>query len=43
MKSSRGLTLAHHFSPLMTHPSDVASAVVWIPRTSDPAPGSVIA
>src|SRR5215213_10501598 len=30
-----------HFDPLMTHPSPLRTALVFMPETSDPASGSV--
>ena len=42
MKSARGPLVMNVFEPLMTNSSPSRIAVVRIPATSDPAPGSVI-
>jgi hypothetical protein len=42
MKSARGPLVMNVFEPLMTNSSPSRIAVVRMPATSEPAPGSVI-
>ena len=42
MKSARGPLVMNVFEPLITYSSPSRIAVVRMPATSDPAPGSVI-